>query len=61
MGNSRQSRIGEVLIRERAFDDNKSEYEAAIGQIGYGKPDSVKGLDCILNTDVAASKYLQFS
>ena len=50
------SRIGEVLIRERAFDDNKSEYEAAIGQIGYGKPDSVKGLDCILNTDVAASK-----
>ena len=30
--------------------------EWAIGQIGYGKPDSVKGLDCILNTDVAASK-----
>ena len=50
------SRIGEVLIRERAFGDKKSEYEAAIGQIGYGKPDSVKGLDCILNTDVAASK-----
>ena len=50
------SRIGEVLIRERAFGDKKSEYEAAIKQIGYGKPDSVKGLDCILNTDVAASK-----
>lgn len=50
------SRIGEVLIRERAFGDKKSEYEAAIEQIGYGKPDSVKGLDCILATDVAASK-----
>lgn len=50
------SRIGEVLIRECAFSDKKSEYEAAIGQIGYGKPDSIKGLDCILNTDVAASK-----
>ncbi|MEY8588387.1 penicillin-binding transpeptidase domain-containing protein [Phocaeicola sartorii] len=50
------SRIGEVLIRERAFGDKKSEYEAAIGQIGYGKPDSVEGLDCILATDVAASK-----
>lgn len=48
--------VGEVLIRERAFSDKKSEYEAAIGQIGYGKPDSVKGLDCILATDVAASK-----
>ena len=50
------SRIGEVLIRERAFGDKKSEYEAAIEQIGYGKPDSVEGLECILNTDVAASK-----
>jgi len=50
------SRIGEVLIRECAFGDKKSEYEAAIGQIGYGKPDSVKRLDCMLNTDVAASK-----
>ena len=50
------SRIGEVLIRERAFGDKKSEYEAAIEQIGYGKPDPVKGLDCILATDVAASK-----
>lgn len=50
------SRIGEVLIRECAFSDKKSEYEAAIGQIGYGKPDSIKGLDCILNTDMAASK-----
>lgn len=50
------SRIGEVLIRERAFGDKKSEYEAAIKQIGYGKPDSVKGLDCILNTNVAALK-----
>ena len=50
------SHIGEVLVKERAFGDKKSEYEAAIKQIGYGKPDSVKGLDCILNTDVAASK-----
>ena len=50
------SRIGEVLIRERAFDDNKSEYEAAIGQIGYGKPDSVKGLECIPSTNMATSK-----
>ena len=38
------------------FGDKKSEYEAAIGQIGYGKPDSIKGLDCILATDVAASR-----
>lgn len=50
------SRIGEVLVKERAFGDKKSEYEAAIKQIGYGKPDSVKGLDCILATDVATSK-----
>lgn len=50
------SRIGEVLIRERAFDDNKSEYEAAIGQIGYGKPDSVKELECIPSTNMATSK-----
>ena len=50
------SRIGEVLIRGRAFDDNKSEYEAAIGQIGYGKPDSVKGLECIPSTNMATSK-----
>lgn len=55
------SRIGEVLIRERAFDDNKSEYEAAIGQIGYGKPDSVKGLDCILNTDAGCFKNISNS
>ena len=50
------SRIGEVLIRERAFGDKKSEYEAAIEQIGYGKPDLAKGLDCIPNTDAATSK-----
>lgn len=50
------SRIGEVLVRERAFGDKKSEYEAAIRQIGYGKPDSVKELDCMLNTDVVTSK-----
>lgn len=50
------SRIGEVLIRERAFGDKKSEYEAAIGQIGYGKPDSIKGLECIPSTDMATSK-----
>ncbi|WP_455668901.1 penicillin-binding transpeptidase domain-containing protein [Phocaeicola sp.] len=50
------SSVGEVLIRERAFGDKKSEYEAAIRQIGYGKSDSVKGLDCILANDVAASK-----
>mgnify|MGYP001063458146 FL=1 len=50
------SRIGEVLIRERAFGDKKSEYEAAIEQIGYGKPDSVEGLECIPSTDMATSK-----
>lgn len=50
------SRIGEVLIRERAFGDKKSEYEAAIGQIGYGKPDSIKGLECIPSTNMATSK-----
>lgn len=50
------SRVGEVLVRERAFGDKKSEYKAVIEQIGYGKPDSVKGLDCILNTDVVTSK-----
>lgn len=50
------SRIGEVLIRERAFGDKKSEYEAAIGQIGYGKPDSIKGLECIPSTDMTTSK-----
>lgn len=50
------SHIGEVLVRERAFGDKKSEYEAAIGQIGYGKPDSVKGLDCIPTTNMATSK-----
>lgn len=50
------SRIGEVLIRERAFGDKKSEYEAAIGQIGYGKPDSIKRLECIPSTNMATSK-----
>lgn len=50
------SSVGEVLIRERAFGDKKSEYEAAIGQIGYGKPDSVKGLECMPSTNMATSK-----
>lgn len=50
------SRIGEAKIRECAFGDRKSEYEAAIRQIGYGKPSSIKGMDCISATDVDAFK-----
>lgn len=50
------SRIGEAKIRECAFNDRKPEYDAAIRQIGYGKPDSVMRLDCIPTADMATSK-----
>lgn len=50
------SSIGEVLVRERAFGNEKSKYEAAIRQIGYGKPDSVKRLNCTLTTNMVTAR-----
>lgn len=48
------SRVGEAKIKQRAFDGRKSEYEAAMRGIGYGKPDSVKGMEHlpVTNTDI---------
>lgn len=50
------SSIGEVMVRERAFGNEKSKCEAAIKQIGYGKPDSVKGLNCTLATNMTTAR-----
>ena len=48
------SRVGEAMIKNRAFGGRKSEYEAAMKKIGYGEPDSIKGIEHlpITNTDI---------
>lgn len=46
--------VGEVKIKNRAFNGRKSEYEATMREIGYGKPDSIKGIEhlSVTNTDI---------
>lgn len=48
--------VGEAKISNGVFGDRKSEYENAIRQIGYGKPDSIRGLECTPATYTATQR-----
>lgn len=55
------SRVGEAMIRDCAFDNKKSEYEAAMRRIGYGRPDSIKGMKFspVTDTDIQKTAPIQ--